>query len=126
MWLRNTLIVDYPENKYHVHLQGEAGMGYESMGFEELVNKKFTYHTVYFGDGEDDSTSPKITVTTDEEEDPIKALHICHIMVGVFVVHLVARKDAEHFDRLAHELMEAEWGVIFKASHLQLLKDPDL
>ena len=44
-------------------------------------------------------------------------------MVGAFVVHLVGQKDAEHFDRLAHELMQAEWGLIFKASHLQLLKD---
>ena len=25
MRLRNTLIIDYPENKYHVHLKGEAG-----------------------------------------------------------------------------------------------------
>ena len=125
MWLRNTLIVDYPENKYLVHLQGE-GVSYESVGFEDFVDKRFTHHTVAFGDGEDDSTSPKITFIMDEEEDPVKALHVCHIMVGAFVVHLVGRKDAEHFDRMAHELMEADWGTVFLAGHLELLMDKDL
>ena len=42
MWLRNTFIVDYPENKYHVHLNGEAGMGDESTRFDEFVDKRFT------------------------------------------------------------------------------------
>ena len=75
------------------------------------------------GDGEEDSTSPAIAIIRDDESDPDKALHILHIIVGAFVVHLVGKKDVEHFDRLAHELMEAEWGLLFKAGHIQLLAD---
>ena len=123
MWLRNTFIVDYPENKYHIHLKGEAGMGYDSMRFEEFVDKRFTYVPLYSGDGEPDSTSPAIAIIRDDESDPDKALHIFHIIVGAFVVHLVGKKDVQHFDRLAHELMEAEWGLLFKAGHIQLLAD---
>ena len=123
MWLRNTLIVDYPENKYHVHLKGEAGMGYESTGFEEFVDKRFTYVPMYSGDGEPDSTSPAIAIIRDDESDPDKALHICHIIVGAFVVHLVGKKDAEHFNCLAKHLMEMEWGLLFEAGHIHILAD---
>ena len=95
MWLRNTFIVDYPENKYHVYLKGEAGMGDEST-FYEFVDKRFTWFSMYAGDGEPDSKSPGIGILRDDENDPDKALHIFHIIVGAFVVHLVGQKDAEH------------------------------
>ena len=104
MWLRNTFIVDHPGNKYHVH--------------DEFVDKRFTWFPMYAGDGEPDSKSPGIGILGDDENDPDKALHVFHIIVGAFVVHHVGKKDVEHFDRLAHELMEAEWGLLFKAGHL--------
>ena len=103
MWLRNTFIVDFPENKYHVHLKGEARMGDESTRFDEFVDKWFTWIPMYAGDGEPDSKSPGIGILRDDENDPDKALHIFHITVGAFVVHLVGEKDAEHFDRLAND-----------------------
>jgi hypothetical protein len=123
MWLRNTFIVDYPENKYHVHLKGEAGMGNESTRFNEFVDKQFTYFPLYNGDGEPDSKSPGIGILRDDENDPDKALHIFHITVGAFVVHLVGEKDAEHFDRLANELKEMKWGLLFEAGHIHILAD---
>ncbi len=43
--------------------------------------------------------------------------------MGAFVVHLVGKKDAGHFDRLAHELMEAEWGLLFEAGHIHIRPD---
>ena len=96
MWLRNTVIVDFPYNKYQVHLKGEAGMDDESTRFDEFVDKRFTWFPVYHGDGEPDSKSPGIAILRDDENDPDKALHIFHIIVGAFVVHLVGQKDAEH------------------------------
>ena len=123
MWLRNTFTIGYPDDEYHVHLRSEAGMGHESVGFDDFVDKRFTYVPLCYGDGEEDSTSPVIAIIRDDESDPDKVLHIFHIIVGAFVVHLVGKKDAEHFDRLAHELREADWGVPFKAGHIQLPKD---
>ena len=40
MWLRNTLIVNFPENKYHVHLKGEAEMDDECTEFNRFVDKR--------------------------------------------------------------------------------------
>ena len=123
MRLRNTLIVDYPENKYHVHLKGEAGMGDESTRFDEFVDKRFTYFPAYNGDGEPDSKSPGIAILRDDENDPDKALHIFHITVGAFVVYLDGQKDAEDIDRLAHELKDMKWGLLFEAGHIHILAD---
>ena len=98
-------------------------MGDESTRFDEFVDKRFTWFPMYAGDGEPDSKSPGIGILRDDENDPDKALHIFHIIVGAFVVHLVGQKDAEHFDRLANELKEMKWGLLFEAGHIHILAD---
>ena len=95
-------------------------MGDESTRFDEFVDKRFTWISMYAGDGEPDSKSPGIGILRDDENDPDKALHILHIIVGAFVVHLVGKKDAEHFDCLAKHLMEMEWGLLFEAGHIHV------
>jgi hypothetical protein len=105
------------------YISREAGMGNESTRFDEFVDKRFTWFPVYNGDGEPDSKPPGIGILRDDENDPDKAMHIFHIIVGAFVVHLVGEKDAEHFDRLANELKEMKWGLLFEAGHIHILAD---
>ena len=39
------------------------------------------------------------------------ALHIIHITVGSFVVHLVGKKSAEDFDRFTQAVLDEHMGV---------------
>jgi hypothetical protein len=50
-------------------------------------------------------------------------MHIFHITVGAFVVHLVGEKSAEDFDKLANALNELKWDLLFEAGHIHILAD---
>ncbi len=115
--------MDFPENKYHVHLKGEAEMDDECTEFDKFVDKRFTWVPMYAGDGDPDSKSPGIGIFRDDENDPDKALHIFHITVGAFVVHLVGHKDETEFDFLANALKELKWGILFEPGHIHILAD---
>jgi len=120
MWLRNTFIVDFPDNKYHVHLKGTAEAD-EYCDFKKFVDDRLTWIPLYSGDGEKDPKSPMISIFRDDEDDSDKAMHIFHITVGAFVVHLVGEKSAEDFNKLANALNELKWGLLFEAGHIHIL-----
>ncbi len=94
MWLRNTLIVDFPDNKYHVHLKGTAEADEYCSDFKGFVDDRFAWIPLHSGDVEKDSKSPMISTFSDEEDDPDKVMHVFHITVGAFVVHLVGENSA--------------------------------
>ena len=66
-----------------------------------------------------------ISIFRDDENDPDKAMHIFHIRVGAFVVHLVGQKDEKELDYLTTALKEYKWGLHFEAGHIHILADKE-
>ena len=64
----------------------------------------------------------------DNQENPDEShetMHILHIAIGSFVIHLVGEKSAVEFDRFTRCFCDQGQGLPIFAGHIQAQKDKD-
>ena len=112
MWLRNSLPVHYPDNMYLVHLLDTKEVpGTFPQFIDDFVDTRLSWTPIQLGSGSGKYSTPTIGVYKQDGVRLDDALHIMHIMVGSFVVHLVGRRSQDDFDRLTQTLLEEDMGV---------------
>ena len=61
----------------------------------------------------------------DNQENPNETMHILHIAIGSFVIHLVGEKSAVEFDRFTECFCDEGQGLPIFAGQIQVQKDED-
>ena len=61
----------------------------------------------------------------DTQDDPDETMHILHISIGSFVIHLVGEKSAVEFDCFTECFRDEGQGVPIFAGHIQVQEDEE-
>jgi hypothetical protein len=122
-WLRNNLMVYFPDDKYHVHPKETSWIDNDCGNFKEFVNEQLAWIPINTGGVPKDPMTIMIGVFGDDELDPDKTVHMIHITVGAFMVHLVGKKSEMEFDIFAMSLYEEDMGLLIQAGYFHILKD---
>jgi hypothetical protein len=123
-WLRKTIMVYFPDDKYHVHPKETSWIHNDCGNFKEFVDEQLTWIPINTRGVPEDSMTPMIGVFRDDKLDPDKAMHIMHITVGVFAVHLNGKKSAMmEFDNFTMSLYEEDMGLLIQAGYIHILGD---
>jgi hypothetical protein len=92
MWLRNSLLVHYPDNMYLVHLMDSIEIPGDCGNFSDFTDNRLSWIPLQHGGGDGEYSTPTIGIFKHEGVHLDDPLHIMHITVGSFVVHLVGRR----------------------------------
>ena len=79
--------------------------------FRDFTDNRLSWIPLQHGGGDGEYLTPTIGIFKNEEDHLDDVLHIMHITVGSFVVHLVGKKSAEDFDRFTQAVLDEDMGV---------------
>ena len=75
------------------------------------MDNRLSWTPLQYANDEETYSVPTIGIYKDEGENFDDVLHIMHITVGSFVIHLVGKKNEEEFDKFSFAVTEMEMGV---------------
>ena len=111
MRLRNSLLAHYPDNMYLVHPLDSVEIPGDCGNLSDFTDDRLSWIPLQNGGGDGNYSTPTIGIFKDDGDHLDEALHIMHITVGSFVVHLVGKKGAEDFDRCTQAVLDEDMGV---------------
>ena len=111
MWLRNSLLAHYLDNIYLVHPLDSVEIPGDCGNFRDFTDNRLSRIPLQHGGGDGEYSTPTIGIFKHEGNHLDDALHIMHITVGSFVVHLVGKKSSDDFDRFTQTLLDEDMGV---------------
>ncbi len=111
MWLRNSLLAHYPDNMYLVHPLDSVEIPGDCGNLRDFTDNRLSRIPLQHRGGDGEYSTPTIGIFKDEGDHLDDALHIMHITVGSFVVHLVGKESAEDFDRFTQAVLDEDMGV---------------
>ena len=122
-WLRNTLIVEYPDNILLLHLKETITDLDNCESLHGFMEGRYGW-TLIQPEGElDGVTLPKVGVFMDTQDDLDETRHILHISIGSFMIHLVEEKSVVEFDRFTECFCDEGQDLPIFAGHIQVQKN---
>ena len=99
-WLRNSLLVKYPDATLLLHLKETIPILGDRERFYELMDG-YNWTLMQSAGEYDNSIITKVGVCKNYDDHSDKALQLLHISTGSFMVHLVGERSDDDFDRFA-------------------------
>ena len=107
-----------------VHLMDSRDVpGDFPQSFSDFTDIRLSWIPLQHGDGDGENSTPTIGIFKHEGDHLDDALHIMHITVGSFVVHLVGKKAAEDFDHFTQAVLDEDMGVSVHVGFIHIPAD---